>query len=547
MQKTKRLLCFQVVCALALLGACANQPSTFERVSASDIDYASVSPDKLRIVDCLTPGQVRRLGAHSQTITPRRVLKTSAAECEVFGGEYVATSAQPRDALKVWLPYAQQGDAQAQLEVGELYERGLDGTPDYTQAKQWYERAAAQNNRSAAVNLAALLEKGLGGNADVPRAKTLIAQSSGVSSATPSVATAEPPRIDLIEPVSTIALLPKRSAAASPSVAAKPGPITLAGRVTAEAGVDKVLFNGELRPVDANGLFNATLNLQPQPTRVNLQATDKRGASTELSFSLSPSAPAPVKPISADSGNGERIALVIANQNYRHYEKLSTPYEDAKGVRDVLQQRYGFKVTYLQDATRKDILVALNQLRLRVGANDQVLIYYAGHGELDKITQRGYWVPVDGDKRNTANWVSAVDVSDQVSAMPARHVMVIADSCYSGIMSRSTVATLDKELSQDARNNALAQLGRTRARLVLTSGGVEPVVDGGGGLRSIFARSLIEVLSNLDGPIEAQQLHSVVTARFLYLSRRLALPQRPEYGPLRFAGHEAGDFVLRPL
>ncbi len=535
---------------LALLGACATGQSSFERIISGDIDFAKAPPEKLRVVDCLTPGQVRRLGALSQTVTPRRVLKTSAIECEAFGGEYLTVNASPQDALKQWLPFAQQGDAEAQVEVGELYEQGAGAAPDYSLAHQWYERALTQNNRRAAVNLAALLEKGTGKAADPARAKMLIAQSSGVpSQATASAADTEGPRIDLIEPVGTIALLPKRSGANNDlPLSAAPGPVTLAGRVTAPAGVDKVMVNGEARAVDANGLFNATLNLRSEATRVSLNASDKRGISTQLSFSLSASVKPAAKPSAwANSASSERLALVIANQNYRHYDKLSTPYEDAKGVKAVLEQRYGFKVTYLQDATRRDLLVALNQLRLRSGANDQVLIYYAGHGEIDTVTQRGYWVPVDGDKRNPANWVSAVDVSDQVAAMPARHVMVIADSCYSGILSRSTVAALDTELSQDARNNALAQLGRTRARLVLTSGGVEPVVDGGGGLRSVFARSLIEVLTNLETPVEAQQLHGIVTARFLYLSRRLALPQRPEYGPLRFAGHESGDFVLRPI
>jgi hypothetical protein len=139
-----------------------------------------------------------------------------------------------------------------------------------------------------------------------------------------------------------------------------------------------------------------------------------------------------------------------------------------------------------------------------------------------------------------------IDVTDQLSAMQARHVLVIADSCYSGTLAGSLVARIDAALSAEQRQRHLSQLAQGRARVAFTSGGIEPVVDGGGGTHSLFARSLLDVLDQVQAPIAAQELSSAVASRFVALGQGLQVAQRPVYAPIAFAGHEAGDFVLAP-
>ena len=101
------------------------------------------------IVDCLLPGQVRRLGLQANYLTQRRPLKTSALDCRIRGGEYVAYDrANLQTALKVWLPLAEKGEGDAQYYVGEMYERGLGvlgRVPDYQKAVFWYQAAAEKN------------------------------------------------------------------------------------------------------------------------------------------------------------------------------------------------------------------------------------------------------------------------------------------------------------------------------------------------------------------------------------------------------------------
>ncbi|MGL4575672.1 MAG: caspase family protein [Burkholderiaceae bacterium] len=532
----KLLMCSAVICALAACGTPASDP--FTRMQTAAVKDAP--EEKLLIVDCLTAGQVRKLGAYATTITPRRALRVSAAECEAAGGEYVSVSTNPAGALKIWLPFANEGDADAQVNVGEIYERGVGGAPDYAVAAQWYERAIAKGSVRAMVNLAALYERGAGVSRDPAKARALYRQASGIAPL------AERPRIQLIDPPAAVSTLRLRSDDVV-RVKAAPGPYVINGRVSSESPLRNLTVNNQVRPVGERGLFSASVSLGRDPVRVEIAALDARGNSAQSNFMLAledGSAAPPLAPGVAVSG--ARYALVIANQNYRHYEKLSTPHADGQAIKAVLEQRFGFDVTLLKDVTRRELLSALNNLRARVSASDQILIYYAGHGEIDGVTQRGYWIPVDGEKRNVTNWISIIDVTDQLAAMPARSVFVIADSCYSGTLTRSAVPEIDQALSEDAQRSALGQLQKNRSRIAMTSGGLEPVVDGGGGRFSIFARSLIDVLNNLREPVQAQQLFAAVNARFALLAQRLRLTQQPEYAPIRFAGHESGDFVLAP-
>ncbi len=116
----------------------------------------------LHVVDCLLPGKVRRLGS-STYLAPRRPVKTTAADCRIKGGEYTEYDrADYRSALAVWMSAAEAGDASAQTNVGEIFERGLGGAPNYEAARIWYERAAAQGDTRAQFALGTLYEQGLG-------------------------------------------------------------------------------------------------------------------------------------------------------------------------------------------------------------------------------------------------------------------------------------------------------------------------------------------------------------------------------------------------
>ena len=534
------------------------------------------------LVHCLFPGQVRRLGAFATSVTPRRAARVSPTACAAGGGEYIELQDTASAATKVWLPLAADGVPEAQATVGELYER----QGQYGLAKAWYEKAAAQGMARAQLNLAALLLRSEGASAHhSTRVAELLLAAGGGAVAGLAYASPDKPRVEFVAP-SAAAPLP-RPADGQIVVESPAGPATVVAHVVAPAGLASVKVNGQAQQPDAQGFVSIPVVVGDERASVLVQAQDKAGvmAQAQLAMvkrspmpSLAASATTPAGQVLAAAGagtasgavgaqatpvpaandagapsgaasliKGRRLALVIANEAYQRWPRLNTPLSDAESVTQALQQHFGFKVTVVQNATRQQTLAALNRLRMQAGPEDQVLVYYAGHGHMDEVTARGYWIPVDGDAKDIAQWVSVIDVSDQLAAMPARHVMVIADSCYSGTLTRSLIPQVDQALSAAQRQGPLSHLARQRVRVAMTSGGLEPVVDGGSVGHSLFARSLLDMLDQVKSPVAAQELFQAVSARFAHLAQRLHIQQQPEYAPIGFAGHEAGDFVLAPM
>ena len=230
---------------------------------------------------------------------------------------------------------------------------------------------------------------------------------------------------------------------------------------------------------------------------------------------------------------GRYHALIIGNQSYRHFKALATPLEDARALAAMLDQDYGFAdVRLVLDATRTDMLNAFDDALRKLGPADNLLIYYAGHGVLDRGSERGYWLPVDAETDRRANWLSNADITDTLKSTRAKHVMVVADSCYSGSLVRSVniVPTSDADLRR---------LTRAKARTVMTSGGLEPVADSGGGRHSVFAKAFLDGLRANDGVIDGAKLFAGLRRKVL-----LNADQTPQYADIRLAGHDGGDFLF---
>ena len=364
------------------------------------------------------------------------------------------------------------------------------------------------------------------------------AADSNVAIAAPSIQLIDPPAMTMRSPLT----IKVRGAVKTRAIV---------GKVTAPAGLLSFTVNERPETVDANGLFKSDLSMRPDTTPVSLVAIDRRGNRAALDFTLVPEnlqAAAAEGRLPATPGIdfGKYHALVIGNEKYQYLPTLDTGVADANAVSEVLSKKYGFSVTTLTNATRYELLSALNELRARLTEDDNLLIYYGGHGELDRANLRGHWLPVDAEPDSDANWISSVAISDILNAMSAKHVLVVADSCYSGAMTRSSIGNLDAGLSDDERATWLKALVKARARTALTSGGVQPVMDGGGGEHSVFAKAFLDVLWENEGALEAQRLYREVAARVVYAAERFQVDQRPEYAPLKFAGHESGDFIFVP-
>ena len=77
-------------------------------------------------------------------------------------GLAAAQSGDYATAMKEWQPLAEQGNANAQSNLGVMYEHGDGVIQDYAEAVKWYRLAAEQGNASAQNNLGVRYESGLG-------------------------------------------------------------------------------------------------------------------------------------------------------------------------------------------------------------------------------------------------------------------------------------------------------------------------------------------------------------------------------------------------
>jgi hypothetical protein len=238
--------------------------------------------------------------------------------------------------------------------------------------------------------------------------------------------------------------------------------------------------------------------------------------------------------------NGNYYALVIGIDDYPPpLPRLQTAVADVRAVSSVLNERYGFQVQLLLDreATRAHILDAITRYRNTLSANDSLLIYYAGHGYSDHEADKAYWLPADADSSFSANRIIADDLTTGVRVLPARHVLVISDSCYSGGLTRDADAPV-RSGGQEAFINRML---RSRSRTLMASGGDEPVSDAGTDGHSVFAYAVLRALERTDG-----QMFTASDMFYGSVRRQVASKseQLPRYSIIRNSNDDEGDFVF---
>lgn len=270
----------------------------------------------------------------------------------------------------------------------------------------------------------------------------------------------------------------------------------------------------------------------------NIYASETRGISIEK---MTMKSTAMIK-------NGIYRALIIGNNEYRDeqgkWQSLTTAVTDARAVAKLLKQQYGFTdIKVLENATRRDVLLALEALANRSLKNDNVLIYYAGHGYLDDETKKGFWVPVDAEGSDHTTFLRNSTIRDEVSSIASRvqHTLLISDSCFSGSLLRAAPRSINES---DYTEKYFEKVSSKKSVQIMAAGGFEYVDDDyreSG--HSPFTYFLLNELKTNNTPmLTVSQLSSNVV-------RAVAnnVDQMPESGVLQGAGDELGEFIFIKL
>jgi uncharacterized caspase-like protein len=316
--------------------------------------------------------------------------------------------------------------------------------------------------------------------------------------------------------------------------------ITITGRAKDSSGIVEVIVDNKEAYLDKDGNFKAESYLKIGENRISIAAIDRYGNQSTQTFTIIRKNNEQTRAQKvAKSSSANYYALVIGNNDYDHLPKLQTARKDAKQVATALADRYHFQTKLLLDATRDDILRAMNNFRKRLKENDSFLIYYAGHGEFDQTTSKAYWLPVNARSDEDTDWIIVDTITSNIKRISSKHILIVSDSCYSGTLTRSAVAKLDTD---QARHRYLEKMRGKKSRTLLASGGNEPVSDSGGNGHSVFAAALLQGLKDMD-----RQMFTAEELFYSHIKERVAgnAEQIPEYNIIRNSGHDGGDFIFR--
>lgn len=526
---------------LALLACAVTAPAALVAAPPAPAASAAVTDGDLLIVDCLLPQKVRRLGRNNTYLAPRQPIRTTAADCRVRGGEYTEPDqANYATSLKVWMPQAEAGDTEAMFYVGQIYEKGLGVAPDYVNAAAWYRKAAEKGYGPAAVDLGSLYEQGLGVAKDEVEALNWYRKAAGLAQ---DLVVLEAGEYEALQK-------------AKAELDAKSGELDKLKREIEElnrqiGGLEKTSAEGRDRQATLQSLV-ARLEGELAGKEKELASGRTRVAELERRQQTIAAA-APASPVAAvakatlkEIPFGQFHALVIGNGAYTQMPALAGAEAEAREVAQLLEKKYGFKVRLLTNATRVDILEALNDYREKLTQKDNFLVYYAGHGQRDAAGATAYWQPVDADPARPTRWINSGVLTEHLDLIAANHVFVVANSVFAGLRTRSAVARLPQGMTDEERYYHIKLLMDKRARLVLSSGA------GGGAATAAgdeakdeagFADAFLDALRQNDGVLEASALYRKVNDR---LFEEHQDSSSMEFAAMKWARNDVAEFFFVP-
>ena len=205
--------------------------------------------------------------------------------------------------------------------------------------------------------------------------------------------------------------------------------VTVRGMATDVSGILDVTINEQKPLLAKNGEFSIDLYLELGDNKIVVKALDNNLNATIDTFTVT-------RKLQDIITTGKYVALIIGINSYTGYwPQLKNAVNDAEGVAQILKKDYIFNDIYTlidNEATRKNILNKLDWLSKNLTKDDNLLIFYSGHGQFNKILNKGFWVPVDATSNSVADYISNSDLKTFIGGIPSKHTLLITDACFAG-------------------------------------------------------------------------------------------------------------------
>jgi WD40 repeat protein len=313
--------------------------------------------------------------------------------------------------------------------------------------------------------------------------------------------------------------------------------VALIGRVSDPDGILSFTINGIPIKLADEGIFqyNATLTKGENP--VDMIAINKKGLMDETKFVIDCTSPDALAQGQEVTGilRSKNFALLIGVSDYQDPDipSLENPVKDAEKLYNVLVSKYTFEkknTILLKNPTYKELSGTFDSLVQKLTSEDNLLIFYAGHGKWDEKGKVGSWFPSDASKTITNNWFRNSLLRDYLSSFSTKHILLIADACFSGAIFKSRAVNTEPSPGID-------KLYKLPSRKAMTSGILQEVPD-----ESAFMKYLVNRLSdNEDKFLSSEELFMRFKKTVLDNSNS---PNVPQFGVIQNVGDEGGDFIF---
>ena len=337
---------------------------------------------------------------------------------------------------------------------------------------------------------------------------------------------AEGPKVTILEPAVSRGL----------RIVRKNDVLNVKGIVTDRSGILNLKVNNRDVSIQPNKEFNTKLFLGIGNNTIIVKATDNKYNVTIDTFYVERKLEEVIK-------TGKYIALLIGINSYQGYwHNLQNAVNDAYGIKEVLDKNYHFDEIHTlidHEATRKNIIKKFEWLVNNSSEDDNILIFYAGHGQFKRELNKGYWVPVDAQSNSTADYISNSDIKTYISGIRSKHTLLISDACFAGDIFRGS-RTESIPFDPTDMTKYYREVYKKPSRLALTSGSLEQVSDAGKENHSIFTYFLLKSLEDNDQKyLDASQLFNDFRMAVVNNS-----DQTPQLQVVRDTNDEGGQFIF---
>jgi hypothetical protein len=319
--------------------------------------------------------------------------------------------------------------------------------------------------------------------------------------------------------------------------------ILVTGKASDSDGIFEITINGVEAFVSEDGTFKANVPLKYGKNDLIVKATDMKQSSSTKTFTIKRNSPIIDDTIITDNeiekldiGFGKYHALIIGVSDYKDESIIDLkgePTKDADALAKLLIAKYNFSqqnVTVLKNPTENEIIKQFYNLRKKVGEKDNLIIFYAGHGNYDEGSEKGYWMPSDAEMEFEGNIILNTSIVSYIKSIKSKHTLLIADACFSG-----SILSTNRNFSK--ATDAVKTKYSLPSRRAITSGTLTTVPN-----KSVFMKYLLKRLTeNTKTYLSAGQLFNMIEDPVI---NNTSGDNKPQYAPISRTGDEGGDFIF---